>query len=84
MNMTLPLITSGIGTVLAFTTMILLARKSRWGWITQAIQTGSWLVVGPLTGQWGYMLTGLVFPVISVRAFLRWTAEEQAHQATQD
>lgn len=76
--MTLPLVTSGIGAVLAFTTMYLLARKSRWGWITQAAQTGSWLIVGPLTGQWFYVLTGLVFPVMSIMGFRRWTAEDRA------
>lgn len=74
--MTLPLVTSAIGAILAFTTMWLLARKSRWGWITQAAQTGSWLIVGPLTGQWFYVLTGLVFPVMSIRAFIRWSREE--------
>lgn len=72
----LTLCTSGVGAGLAFTSLYLLGRKNRAGWITQAMQTGSWLIVGPVTGQWAYVLTGLVFPVMCIRSYRQWSAEE--------
>lgn len=74
----LPLITSGIGTVLAFTSLFLLGRKNKLGWVTQGMQTGSWLIVGPLTGQWFYLLTGMVFPVMCYRSYRKWSKEESS------
>jgi hypothetical protein len=77
----LPFYTSLIGLVLAITTTVLLRRKSKWGFISNAVQTGSWLIVGPLTGQWFYMVTGVILPVMNWNAFRKWKREEGSKRA---
>lgn len=52
--------------------MILLARKSKWGWACRFVGEFGWVIIGVIIGMSSIWSWGIVFMCIDFYGFMRW------------
>ena len=62
-------ILSGLGIV----TMLLTGRKLAIGWLVGLTNSVLWIIYALTTGNYGFIISSLVFIVVQIRNYLAWT-----------
>lgn len=53
-----------------------LGRKKSWGWLVATGQQVLWLAYAVATGQYGFVVTALVFAPLSMHNYVKWRRDE--------
>lgn len=62
-------ILSGLGII----TMLLTGRKLAIGWLVGLTNSVLWIIYALTTGNYGFIISSLVFIVVQIRNYLAWT-----------
>jgi hypothetical protein len=69
--------TDWLAMCLTFVALYMIGNKQRYGFILMICANGTWLVLGILTSSVALVIANLVFSVMNIRAFVKWSKNDR-------